>query len=103
MNRDDFIKKLFEGAALAGITECEAYFSDAESFDVDVLEGEIKDYSVSESKGETRLPAEKVGALRRTTLTMATKLDKEQLETRGNNTNAQTYQQGRHRRFGIYE
>jgi PmbA protein len=51
MNRDDFIKKLFEGAALAGITECEAYFSDAESFDVDVLEGEIKDYSVSESKG----------------------------------------------------
>lgn len=51
MNREDFIKKLFEGAALAGITECEAYFSDGESFDVDVLEGEIKEYSVSESKG----------------------------------------------------
>ncbi|MCR4622222.1 MAG: TldD/PmbA family protein [Clostridiales bacterium] len=51
MNREEFIKKLFEGAARAGITECEAYFSDGESFDVDVLDGEIKEYSVSESKG----------------------------------------------------
>ena len=51
MNRQLFIDALFEKAKNAGISECEAYFASGSSFDVDVLEGEIKEYSVSSSSG----------------------------------------------------
>ena len=51
MNRQEFIDKLFAGAKQAGIEECEAYFSSGEGFEVDVLDGAIKEYSVSESSG----------------------------------------------------
>ena len=51
MNRQQFIEKLFAGAKKASIEECEAYFSSGESFDVDILEGEIREYSVSNSSG----------------------------------------------------
>ena len=51
MNRREFIDKLFEKAAACGIQECEAFFSSGESFEVDVLDGAIKEYSVSDSSG----------------------------------------------------
>ena len=51
MNRSAFIEKLFAGAKAAGIGECEAYFSSSESFDVDILEGELREYSVSSRSG----------------------------------------------------
>ena len=51
MNRQQFIDKLFQGAKKAGIEECEAYFSSGENFDVDILDGAIKEYSVSDRGG----------------------------------------------------
>ena len=51
MNRQEFIDKLFAGAEKAGIDEYEAYFSSSESFDVDVLDGEIKEYTVAQRSG----------------------------------------------------
>lgn len=42
-----FIKKLFDGAKAKGILDCEAYYSDGESFRVNVYKGEIDQYSVS--------------------------------------------------------
>ncbi|MBQ9408867.1 MAG: TldD/PmbA family protein [Clostridia bacterium] len=51
MNRQQFIDKLFAGAKKAGIEECEAYFTSGESFDVDILEGAIREYSVSDRSG----------------------------------------------------
>ena len=51
MTRQEFIDRLFEGALKAGIEECEAYFVGSESFDTDILDGNINDYSVSESGG----------------------------------------------------
>lgn len=51
MNRQEFIDKLFARARQAGIEEFEAYFTCGDSFDVDVLEGEIKDYAVSSESG----------------------------------------------------
>ncbi|MBO7385465.1 MAG: TldD/PmbA family protein, partial [Clostridia bacterium] len=51
MNRQEFIDKLFAGAKKAGIDEYEAYFSSSESFDVDVLDGEIKEYTVAQRSG----------------------------------------------------
>ena len=51
MNRQQFIDRLFAGAKQAGIEECEAYFAGSESFDVDVLDGAIKEYTVSERSG----------------------------------------------------
>ena len=51
MNRQQFIDRLFAGAKAAGIEECEAYFSGGESFDVDILDGAIREYSVSSSSG----------------------------------------------------
>ena len=51
MNRQQFIEKLFAGAKSAGIEECEAYFSSGESFDVDILDGAIREYSVANRSG----------------------------------------------------
>ena len=51
MNRSEFLDRLFAGAKAAGIEECEAYFSSGESFDVDILEGELREYSVSNRSG----------------------------------------------------
>ncbi|MBQ3669758.1 MAG: TldD/PmbA family protein [Clostridia bacterium] len=51
MTRQEFIDRLFEGAKKAGIEECEAYFVNSDSFDVDILDQNINTYSVSESGG----------------------------------------------------
>lgn len=51
MNRQEFIDRLFAKAREAGIEEYEAYFSSGDSFDVDILEGAIKEYSVSSASG----------------------------------------------------
>lgn len=51
MDRQIFIEKLFQAAKDAGISECEAYFDMSDDFSVDVLEGEIKEYTVSASSG----------------------------------------------------
>lgn len=51
MKLDDFSARLFEKAKAAGIEEFELYYTEGDSFDVDVLEGAIHEYSVSSSMG----------------------------------------------------
>jgi len=51
MNRQEFIDKLFAAAKEAGIQEYEAYFASSDDFSVEVLEGQIKEYSVAASSG----------------------------------------------------
>lgn len=51
MNRQEFIDKLFLAAKSAGIEECEAYFEGGDDFEVDVMDGQIKSYTVSTSAG----------------------------------------------------
>lgn len=51
MNRQEFIDKLFAKAKAEGLEEFEAYFGSSDSFEVNVLEGEINEYSVSSSSG----------------------------------------------------
>jgi len=51
VNTDKFIEQLFAAAKAAGIGDCEAYMTSGESFEVDILEGAIKEYNVSVSCG----------------------------------------------------
>lgn len=51
MERQYFIDKLFQAAKEAGICECEAYFAMSDDFSVDVLDGQIKEYSAAASSG----------------------------------------------------
>lgn len=51
MDRQLFIDKLFLAAKEAGIEECEAYFAMSDDFSVEVLEGQIKEYSAAVSSG----------------------------------------------------
>ncbi len=51
MDRQLFIDKLFLAAKEAGIDECEAYFAMSDDFSVEVLEGQIKEYSAAITSG----------------------------------------------------
>lgn len=51
MDRQLFIDKLFLAAKEAGIEECEAYFAMSDDFSVDVLDGQIKEYSAAKTAG----------------------------------------------------
>ena len=51
MKLNDFTSRLFEKAKAAGIEEFELYYTSGDSFEVDVLEGAIHEYSVSSSTG----------------------------------------------------
>ena len=51
MDRQLFIDKLFLAAKEAGIEECEAYFAMSDDFSVEVLEGQIKEYSAAITSG----------------------------------------------------
>ena len=51
MTAQEFINALFAKARAAGIAEFEAYFSSGSNFDVDILDGEIREYTVSSSSG----------------------------------------------------
>ena len=51
MNKQEFIEKLFESAKNAGIGECEAYYAAGDNLSVEVLNGQIKEYSAAISAG----------------------------------------------------
>lgn len=51
MDRQLFIDKLFLAAKEAGISECEAYFAMSDDFSVEVLDGQIKEYSAAITSG----------------------------------------------------
>ena len=51
MEFDEYRDKLFKAAKSAGFTDFELYYSQGESFKVNVYKGEIDNYSVSVSKG----------------------------------------------------
>lgn len=51
MNRQEFLNKLFAAAAAAGIAESEAYIAGGENTSVEILDGQIKEYSAAKSEG----------------------------------------------------
>ncbi|MBQ3080589.1 MAG: TldD/PmbA family protein [Clostridia bacterium] len=51
MDRKVFVEKLFLAAKNAGIDEFEAYFETSDDFSVDVMDGEIREYSASNTAG----------------------------------------------------
>lgn len=48
MDRKVFVEKLFARAAEAGMTQCQATYASGESFEVEVLKGEVLSYNVSD-------------------------------------------------------
>ncbi|MBC7765511.1 MAG: TldD/PmbA family protein [Hyphomonadaceae bacterium] len=51
MSLEMFIKSLFQQGMDAGLTACEAYYVQGESFRVSIYEGEIDQYSVNNTRG----------------------------------------------------